>query len=110
MSKLCSEYFGTHPCLLPRGHSGPHGRNDAPKPPQTSHELVDKIGGCEDRDVAIALLNAYVKVEAAKARRDEAKEIADSIDYGDLNSMLAERVSAAESSLAAALAGLDKIR
>ena len=22
----CSEYFGTNPCLLPRGHAGPHGR------------------------------------------------------------------------------------
>src|ERR1700676_856682 len=26
MANPCSEYFGTHPCMKPRGHAGPHGR------------------------------------------------------------------------------------
>jgi hypothetical protein len=41
MANPCPEYFGTHPCMKPRGHAGPHGRQFSSDPPERTYTESD---------------------------------------------------------------------
>ncbi len=75
----------------------------------TSRELADKIGGCEDQEFAIALLNAYVKVEEAKARLETHDIICSSCSVLETGWTNCEYRVQYESSLAAARTELEKV-
>jgi hypothetical protein len=88
--KPCSEYFGTHPCLLPRGHQGPHGMGNAPSPPE---EFVERLKNCESRywQYMIESHDESIRREAkweVRGLLDAAHSVIDwEVDYRNLNDL-----------------------